>query len=163
MNLTSLRKLYIHELKDLYSAEHQILDHLPQMVAAAQDKGLRQALEAHHKQTERQVARLEKIFSGLDAKPGGQKCKGMEGLLKEAKDAVTERASDDVRDAAIVAAAQRIEHYEMAGYGVARAFAEKLGDYRAADLLQETLNEEALADQKLTRLAERRLNFEALA
>lgn len=163
MNLTSLRKLYIHELKDLYSAEHQILDHLPQMVEAAQDKGLRQALEAHHKQTERQVARLEKIFSGLDAKPGGQKCKGMEGLLKEAKDAVTERASDDVRDAAIVAAAQRIEHYEMAGYGVARAFAEKLGDYRAADLLQETLNEEALADQKLTRLAERRLNFEALA
>ena len=162
MKLESLRKLYIHELKDLYSAENQILDALPKMIEATGDKDLRKALEKHGKQTEKQIKRLEKIFKGLDAKPGGHKCRGMEGLLKEASDILKADADPDVRDAGIVAASQRVEHYEMAGYGVARTFAEKLGDYKAADLLQETLNEEALADQTLTRLAERKLNFEAM-
>lgn len=163
MKLESLRKLYIHELKDLYSAENQILESLPKMIDAAGDKDLKAALAKHGKQTERQVKRLEKIFKGLDAKPGGHKCRGMEGLIKEAKSMMTADADDEVRDAGIVATAQRIEHYEMAGYGVARTFAEKLGDYKAADLLQETLNEEAIADQTLSRLAERKLNFEAMA
>lgn len=163
MKLESLRKLYIHELKDLYSAENQILDSLPKMIDAAGDKELKAALTKHGKQTERQVKRLEKIFKGLDARPGGHKCRGMEGLLKEAQGILKADAEDEVRDAGIVSAVQRIEHYEMAGYGVARTFAEKLGDYKAADMLQETLNEEAIADQTLSRLAERKLNFEAMA
>lgn len=163
MKLDSLKKLYIHELKDLYSAESQILDTMPRMIDAVSDKGLKKALQSHQKQTERQVKRLERIFGSLDARPGGHKCRGMEGLLTEAKDLLKADAEPEVLDAAIVAATQRVEHYEMAGYGVARTYAEKLGDYRAADLLQETLNEEANADQTLSRLAERRLNFEAMS
>lgn len=163
MKLDSLKKLYIHELKDLHSAESQILDSMPRMIEAVSDKGLKKALQSHQKQTERQVKRLEKIFGSLDARPGGHKCRGMEGLLKEASDLLKADAEPEVLDAAIVAATQRVEHYEMAGYGVARTYAEKLGDYRAADLLQETLNEEANADQTLSRLAERRLNFEAMS
>lgn len=163
MKLDSLKKLYIHELKDLYSAESQILDTMPRMIDAVSDKGLKKALQSHQKQTERQVKRLERIFGSLDARPGGHKCRGMEGLLTEAKDLLEADAEPEVLDAAIVAATQRVEHYEMAGYGVARTYAEKLGDYRAADLLQETLNEEANADQTLSRLAERRLNFEAMS
>ncbi|NNF29326.1 MAG: ferritin-like domain-containing protein [Gemmatimonadetes bacterium] len=163
MKLDSLRKLYIHELKDLHSAESQILNTMPRMIEAVSDKGLKKALQTHQKQTERQVKRLEKIFGSLDARPGGHKCRGMEGLLREASDLLKADAEPEVLDAAIVAATQRVEHYEMAGYGVARTYAEKLGDYGAADLLQETLNEEANADQTLSRLAERRLNFEALS
>lgn len=163
MKLDSLRKLYIHELKDLHSAERQILEIMPTIIDAAGDEGLKRALEHHQKQTEHQLDRLETIFSGLDAEPGGHRCRGMEGLLTEAKDVMSDGVDPDVLDAAIVAATQRVEHYEIAGYGVARTYAEKLGDYKAADLLQETLNEEAIADQTLSRLAERSLNFEAMA
>ena len=163
LKLDSLKKLYIHELKDLHSAESQILDSMPRMIEAVSDKGLKKALQTHQKQTERQVKRLEKIFGSLDARPGGHKCRGMEGLLKEAKDLLEADSEPEVLDAAIVAATQRVEHYEMAGYGVARTYAEKLGDYKAADLLQETLNEEANADQTLSRLAERHLNFQAMS
>lgn len=163
LKLDSLRKLYIHELKDLHSAESQILAHMPRMIDAVSDKGLKKALESHQKQTARQVTRLERIFGGMDEKPGGHRCRGMEGLLREANDLLESDASPEVMDAAIVAATQRVEHYEMAGYGVARTYAEKLGDYKAADLLQETLNEEATADQTLSRLAERRLNFAAMS
>ena len=162
MELDDLRKLYVHELKDLYSAEQQLLKALPKMEQAASDKDLKQAFGSHLKETERHVKRLEDIFSRLDFKPGGQKCDGMEGLISEGSDMVKEDAPAAVKDAGLIAAAQRIEHYEIAGYGVARTYAEKLGDYRAADILQETLNEEALADQKLTRLAVRKINFEAM-
>lgn len=162
MNLDDLKKLYVHELKDIYSAENQILKALPKMVDAASDKDLKKAFSDHLKETERHVKRLEKVFQKLDFKPGGQKCAGMEGLLKEGSEMVNEDAPDDVKDAGLIAAAQRVEHYEIAAYGVARTYAEKLGDYAAADILQETLNEEAMADQKLTRLATRRINFEAL-
>jgi ferritin-like metal-binding protein YciE len=108
------------------------------------------------------VRRLEKIFEGLEFEPGGQKCAGMEGLIEEGSDMIEEDAPEDVKDAGLIAAAQRVEHYEMAGYGVARTYAEKLGDYDAADLLQETLNEEGAADRKLSTLATRRINFEAM-
>ena len=162
MNLDDLRKLYVHELKDLYSAEKQLLEALPRMEKAASDPGLKKAFAAHLKETRRHVKRLEDIFSDLDFKPRGQKCAGMEGLLEEGSDMMKEDAPADVKDPALIASAQRVEHYEIAGYGTARTYAEKLGDYRAADILQETLNEEALADQKLTRLAVRRINFEAM-
>lgn len=162
MNLENLKKLYVHELKDLYSAENQLLEALPKMEAAASDEGLKKAFASHLEETRRQVDRLERIFEGLDFEPGGQKCAGMAGLIEEGEDMVKEDAPADVKDAGLIAAAQRVEHYEMAGYGVARTYAEKLGDYEASDLLQETLNEEALADQKLSRLATRRINFEAL-
>lgn len=162
MNLDDLRRLYVHELKDLYNAENQLLEALPKLEGAAEDGELKKALSEHRKQTQGHVKRLEKIFSSLEFEPGGQRCAGMEGLIKEGSDMATEDAPADVKDAGLIAAAQRVEHYEMAGYGVARTYAEKLGDYEAADLLQETLNEEALADQKLTRLAERKINFEAM-
>ncbi len=161
MKLDSLAKLFAHGLKDLYSAENQVLEALPEMIDAAGDDGLAEALRQHQKETRRQIGRLEKIFSGLDFSPKGHRCKGMEGLLEEARDLLRDVDDPAVRDAAIIAAAQRVEHYEMAAYGTARTFAEKLGNYEASDLLQESLSEESAADLKLTRLAERRVNFEA--
>lgn len=162
MELDDLRRLYVHELKDLYSAENQLLKALPKMEKAAADKDLKKAFSSHLTETERHVKRLEDVFKRLDFKPGGQKCAGMEGLIEEGSDMINEDAPAAVKDAGLIAAAQRIEHYEIAGYGVARTYAEKLGDYQAADLLQETLNEEGLADQKLSRLAQRKINFEAM-
>lgn len=162
MNLDSLSKLYVHELKDLYSAEKQLVGALPKMIAAARNKDLKKALKEHLQATRRQIQRLEKVFARLDASPRGHKCVGMEGLIKEGSALLAEDAESDVLDAAIIAAAQRIEHYEMAGYGVARTYAEKLGDFTAADLLQETLEEEAQADRHLTRLAERTINIKAM-
>jgi ferritin-like metal-binding protein YciE len=162
MTLDSLKKLYVHELKDLYSAENQILEALPAMIQSASDSGLAAALEHHLQETLKQVERLERIFEGLEFEPGGHKCAGMAGLLGEGKRVLEDTSDSSVRDAAIIAGAQRVEHYEIAAYGTARAYAEKLGDYRAADLLQKSLNEEALADQTLSRLAERKINFEAM-
>lgn len=162
MNIENLRKLYVHELKDLYSAENQLVKALPKMERAASDKDLKKAFADHLKQTEKHIDRLDRIFAKLDYKPSGQKCAGMEGLLKEASDMMTEDAPPDVKDAGLIAAAQRVEHYEMAGYGVVRTYAEKLGDWGAADILQQTLNEEALTDQRLSRLATRKINFEAM-
>lgn len=163
MNLDSLSKLYVHELKDLYSAEKQLVAALPKMIAAARNKDLKKALKDHLQDTRRQVQRLEKVFDRVGVSPRGQKCVGMEGLIKESANMLKEDAERDVLDAAIIAAAQRIEHYEIAGYGVARTYAEKLGDFPAADLLQETLEEEAQADRHLTRLAERTINIKAMA
>ncbi len=161
MKLESLEKLYVHELKDLYSAETQVLEALPRLIEAATDEGLRQALRGHLEETRKQVSRLEQIFEGRDFSPRGQRCKGMEGLLEEGRDLISSDIDQDVRDAAIIAACQRVEHYEMAGYGTARAYAEKLGEYDAAELLTQSLEEEGAADRKLTELAERRINFEA--
>lgn len=162
MKLESLHKLWIHELKDLYSAENQILEALPKMVAAASHAELQTALGEHLKETRTHVARLEKIFKGFDFEPTGQRCKGMEGLLEEGKGMLTAEAEPMVRDAGIIAACQRVEHYEISGYGTAAAYAEILGEHEAAKLLQETLDEESGADNKLTRLARKRINFEAL-
>lgn len=163
MKLDSLEKLFIHELKDLYSAENQILETLPKMIDAAEAPELRQALKDHEKETREQVRRLEKIFRGLEYEPGGHRCVGMEGLLKEGEELIKEIDDSQVRDAALIAASQRVEHYEMAGYGVARAYAEKLAAYEAADLLQKSLDEEGAADRAMTRLAERSINFVATA
>lgn len=163
MNIDSFEKLYVHELKDLYSAETQLLEALPKMAQAASHEELKAGFQQHLKETKEHVARLEKIFKSLDFKPGGHKCNGMEGLIKEGEEIIKEDMPADVRDAALVAAAQRVEHYEIAGYGVAAAYAEKLGHQEHADLLVETLEEEGLTDRKLSRLATRSLNFFALA
>ncbi len=161
MKLDSLTKLYAHELKDLYSAESQILDALPKMIQAAGDKDLRTALEAHLKETKTHAGRLEKIFQSLDFQPGGHRCKGMEGLLKEGQEVLADVAEPEVVDAAVIAACQRVEHYEISGYGVARAYATKLGRNADVELLTKTLEEEGAADRKLTQLAEHHINFVA--
>jgi len=163
MKLKTLHDLYVEELKDLYSAEHQILKALPKMATAASDAQLAQAFTDHLAQTEEQVARLEEIFSKLVVSPRGKTCKAMKGLLEEGKDILDEDADPAVKDAALIAAAQRVEHYEMAGYGCVRTFARLLGEDEAADLLQETLDEEGAADEALTTLAEAVINAEALA
>ncbi|MGH7481966.1 MAG: ferritin-like domain-containing protein [Longimicrobiales bacterium] len=161
MKFDSMEKLYVHELKDLYSAEQQILKALPKMEKAASNPTLRSAFEKHRKVTEKQVERLEKIFSGLEHRPSGQKCKGMEGVLEEGNDVIKEGVADEVRDAALISAAQRVEHYEIAGYGSARTYANVLGRADDARLLQQTLDEEGETDKELTRLAEGIVNREA--
>lgn len=162
MKIESLEKLWIHELKDLWSAENQILEALPKMIDACSDAELQESFESHHKETKEHVSRLETIFSSLAFEPGGHRCAGMAGLIEEAEGVMKDAGTEAVRDSALVAAAQRIEHYEMAGYGTARAFAQKLGKHDAAELLQKTLDEEATADESLSRLAEKHLNFEAM-
>lgn len=162
MNITNLHTLLVHELKDLYSAEKQVLKALPKMERAAKNGRLVEAFRMHREETERQVQRLEEIFADLDYKPRGEHCKGMEGLIEEGESMVTEDAPDDVKDAGLIAAAQRVEHYEIAGYGTARTFAMQLGMQRAADLLQQTLDEEAAANEKLTRIAENEINQQAM-
>ena len=162
MKLDSLENLYAHELKDIYSAEKQLAAALPKLKSAATDPDLKSAFAEHLKETKAHISRLEKIFDQLDCQPGRHKCEGMEGLIEEGKKFLEEEMEPEVRDAALVAAAQRCEHYEMAAYGTARAYAEKLGRQTDADMLQETLNEEGLCNQTLTRLAERRLNFLAM-
>jgi len=162
MKLDSLKKLYVHELKDLHSAETQLLEAIPKMRDAAKNADLKKVFEGRLAETKTHVERLEAIFKKLDFEPGGHKCAAMEGLIKEAEGLINSEIEPTVLDAALIAAAQRVEHYEIAGYGTARTYAEKLGDQDAADSLQTTLNDEALANQKLTRLAERKINFLAL-
>jgi ferritin-like metal-binding protein YciE len=161
MKMMSLHDLYVQELKDLYSAENQILKALPKMARAASSEELQQAFEEHLEQTERQVERLEQIFEKLDVRPRGKKCKGMEGLIEEGKEQMSEEAEEAVMDAALIAAAQKVEHYEIASYGCARTYAQQLGDEWAAELLQETLDEESETDKKLTELAVNIINVEA--
>ena len=161
MKLKTLRDLYIHELKDLYSAEKQLTKALPKMAKAASNEELVSGFEEHLQQTEQQIERLEQILEALGQNTRGDKCKGMEGLLEEGAKAMSEDASDEVRDAAIIVAAQKVEHYEIAGYGSVRTFAELLGEDDAARLLQETLDEEIATDEKLTELAENSINAEA--
>ncbi|HBL26304.1 MAG TPA: ferritin-like domain-containing protein [Acidobacteria bacterium] len=163
MKLDSLQKLWVHELKDLYSAETQITEALPKIIAAASHQNLKEALSEHLQQTKGHLARLEKIFGGLRFAPGGQHCKGMEGLLEEGKGILETDADPLVRDAGIISACQRVEHYEIAGYGTAGAYAELLGEQEAAALLQLTLDEESSADTRLSRLARTCINVEAMA
>jgi ferritin-like metal-binding protein YciE len=160
MKLASLEDLYVSELKDLYSAETQLLKALPKMAKAATSKELKKGFQHHLKQTREHVSRLEKVFAQLDASPGGKRCKAMEGLIKEGADVIKEDAEPEVKDAALIAAAQRVEHYEIAGYGCVRTYAKILGNPKAAELLQQTLNEEAETDVALTELADD-INLEA--
>lgn len=163
MKLTNLEDLFVDELKDLYSAENQILKALPKMVKAASHPELQQAFQQHLEQTREHVARLEKIFDKLDASPRGKKCKAMEGLIEEGKEIMDEDAEPSVLDAALIGAAQRVEHYEIAGYGCVRTYARLLGDEQSANLLQQTLDEEGETDKKLTQLAESVINVHAEA
>jgi ferritin-like metal-binding protein YciE len=160
MKLESLQDLYVDELKDLYNAETQLTKALPKMAKAAASEELRTAFEEHLEETKHQIERLETIFKELDASPKGKKCKAMAGLVAEGKEMMEMDGEDAVKDAALIAAAQRVEHYEMAGYGTVRTYAELLGYDKAAKLLQETLDEEAAADAKLTELA-KNINVEA--
>jgi ferritin-like metal-binding protein YciE len=160
--LNNLKDLYVEQLRDLYSAENQILKALPQMAEKASHQELRSAFEEHRTVTERQVERLDRIFSDLSEKPKGHHCKGMEGLLKEGQELMQEKAADDVMDAGLIAAAQRVEHYEMAGYGTVRTYADMLGQQEHARLLQQTLDEEGQTDERLTQLAERVINIDAI-
>jgi len=153
MRIESLRELYINELKDLYNAETQIVKALPKMAKASSDSELREAFEEHLRETSEQVTRLEQIFEMLEEKPTGKKCQGMEGLVKEASATMREDYEDSLMDAALIAAAQRVEHYEIAAYGAVREFARLLDEQQQVSLLEETLEEEKQADQKLTQLA----------
>ncbi len=162
MELDSLRALYVDGLKDLYSAENQIMKALPRMIRAAENPQLKRAFEKHLRVTERQAKRLEKIAKALGEKPTGKKCVGMEGLIEEAKDLISEKPEPEVLDAGLLAAAQHVEHYEMAGYGTARTYARELGYDDQADLLQATLDEEQQTDVELTLLAESSINLEAI-
>ena len=161
MEMDSLRKLYVDELKDLYSAEKQILQALPKMAKKATNEQLKKGFEMHLEETRMQVERLDRIFELLGKSPRGKKCKGMEGLLEEGKEMMQEDMDPEVMDAALIAAAQRVEHYEIAGYGTVRTYAQLLGENQHAKLLQQTLDEEGNTDKKLTQLAGS-INVEAL-
>ena len=162
MKLDSLNKLYVDELKDIYSAETQITRALPRMVKKATSPDLKAAFKAHLQETQDQIQRLEQIFQTLEKSPRGKKCVGMEGLLEEGKEVMGEDIDAEVLDAALIAAAQKVEHYEISSYGTVRAHARLLGDNTAVDLLTLTLEEEAGADEKLTHLAESGINLEAM-
>jgi ferritin-like metal-binding protein YciE len=163
MSLDSLDKLFLEELKDVYNAEKQILKALPRMAKAAESPDLQQAFVTHQKETEGHVQRLERIFKELGQAPRGKKCKGMEGLLEEGKEVLEQDGEPAVIDAAIIASAQRVEHYEMAAYGCLRTYAQLLGMDEAGELLQQTLDEEEATDKKLTQLGESGINEAAVA
>ena len=160
MEHEDLRDLYIDELRDIYSAETQLVKALPKMAKAATSDELRSGFEEHLEQTRGHVSRLEQIFEDLDEKPSGKKCAGMEGLVKEGGEMIKNEFEGEVKDAGLIGAAQRVEHYEIAAYGTVRAFAELLGDRNAVDLLSQTLEEEKETDKKLTQLASE-INVEA--
>jgi ferritin-like metal-binding protein YciE len=159
--LNNLQDLFHHELKDLYSAEQQILQALPKMAQAADHQELRRAFEEHEQMTRDQVRRLDMIADELGVTLKGHKCKGIEGIIQEGEELLRADADSDVRDAGLIGAAQRVEHYEIAGYGTARTFAQRLGHDRVAQLLQQTLEEEGQTDERLTRLAESMVNRDA--
>ncbi len=153
MKLENLQQLFVKELRDLYDAESQITDALPKMIEAASHPELKNALQEHLQVTKRQISRLDRIFQTMQEKPTGETCKGMKGLLKEGSDIVSAGGDPSTVDAGIISAAQRVEHYEMAGYGTVRTYAELLGKQEFAKLLQETLDEEKQADQALSEIA----------
>jgi ferritin-like metal-binding protein YciE len=161
MELATLQDLYVHELKDLYSAEKQLVKALPKMAEAAKNAELTAGFRDHLKQTKGHVERLEKIFSDHKRSTRGARCKGMEGIIAEGAEMVEEEADPEVKDAGLISAAQRVEHYEIAGYGTARAYAELIGDRQGAKLLQTTLQEEEETDKKLTALAKSSINLAA--
>jgi ferritin-like metal-binding protein YciE len=159
--MDSLQELYVEQIKDLYSAENQILKALPRMMKAASSPDLKKAFAKHERQTREHAKRLERIAKELGEKPTGKKCHGMEGLIEEGKELMKEKPGPDVLDAGLISAAQHVEHYEMAGYGTVRTWARLLGYERQAQLLQTTLEEEEQTDKELTALAEAFVNEEA--
>ena len=159
--LTTMEDLYLEQLRDLYSAENQIIDALPKMAKVAQSPQLKQGFEKHLEETRQQAKRLEQIFQTIGQKPGGHTCKAMKGLIAEAQETLASGQPSPVLDAALIASAQRVEHYEMAGYGSARTFAKHLNDTESISLLEQTLQEEKDTDQKLTQIAESQVNAQA--
>src|SRR5688572_31871362 len=162
MEMETLKDLYVEQLKDLYSAEKMIIKGLEKMSKAASHPELKQAFQRHQAMTEKHVERLERICADLEVSPRGKKCVGMEGLIEEAKELISEKPDPDVLDAGLIAAAQHVEHYEMAGYGCARTYAKILGYQDQAALLQQTLNEEGQTDKLLTTLAVGAINIDAV-
>lgn len=158
LKLDDLKKVFVQQLKDIYSAEHQLIEALPKMAAGATNTDLENAFRKHLAETRIHVRRIDEIFKHLEYKPGGHRCKAMEGLVAEGAEVLNEDADPEARDAAIICAAQKIEHYEIATYGTLRAFAKLLGMAEAAELLGETLAEERQADRGLTELAESSIN-----
>lgn len=163
MKLENLDKLLVHELKDLHSAESQIVEALPKMANAATHPELKKAFLDHLEETKVHLTRIEGIFKGLDFQPGGHRCEAMAGLIKEGKEMINADAEPEVRDAGLISSAQRVEHYEIAAYGTSVALALKLGKDEVAEVLRKTLEEEGKADRDLTSLAERVINPKALA
>ena len=159
--LATLEDLYTDLLKDLYSAEKQLVKALPKLAKNAQSPDLQKAFQEHLKQTEGHVERIERIFTELGGSPRGKKCVGMEGLIEEGNELLQEDTEPDVLDAGLIAAAQKVEHYEISGYGTARAWAQRLGYEKAVRLLQQTLDEESAANEKLNKIAESHVNMEA--
>jgi ferritin-like metal-binding protein YciE len=155
MSVKTINELLLDELKDLYSAEKQITKALPKMAKAASSQELKSAFESHLEETQGHVERLDKIFENLGKSPRGKTCHGMQGLLEEGSEMISESEKGPVRDAGLISAAQRVEHYEMAGYGSVREFASILGQNEIASLLEETLGEEKAADEKLTGIAKK--------
>ena len=153
--ITTLEELFIEQLQDLYSAETQLIKALPAMAKAAHSPALKAGFEGHFLQTKEHAARLEQIFAELGEQAGGKKCQAMVGLIKEGKEMISEKASTEIKDVGLIAAAQRVEHYEIAGYGCVRTYAKILGHTDAAKTLQTTLDEEAATDKKLTVIAEK--------
>ncbi len=162
MKNTGLKQLYIDELKDAFNAENQLVKALPKMAKAASSTELRQGFEQHLEQTREHVQRIEQIFQSLDDSPKGKKCKGMQGIVEEGDEVSTEDYEESVMDAALISAAQRVEHYEIAAYGTLIEFAKLLGESEHVDLLEQTLQEEKETDQKLTELA-KTINQEAIS
>jgi ferritin-like metal-binding protein YciE len=161
LKLNSLRDLLLEELRDLYDAERQLIEALPKMAKAAKAPDLKSAFNHHLEQTKQHGSRLEHIFAGMSEKPAGETCEAMKGLIKEGEQIVKAEGADDVRDAGLIGAAQRVEHYEMAGYGTSRTLARRLGQDEIASVLQQTLNEESEANEKLTAIAESQVNVGA--
>jgi ferritin-like metal-binding protein YciE len=163
MKLDSLQKLFVEELRDVYNAENQLLKALPKMAKSASSDELKQAFEDHLQETNEHVERLEQIFKGLEEKAKGKPCHAMKGLIEEGSEILEEEGEESVLDAGIIAAAQKIEHYEIATYGTLRTWANLLGEDDAAELLQQTLDEEGDTDKRLNDLAEDIVNPEALS
>jgi len=163
MKLESLKDLYLEQLKDLYSAETQLVDALPKMAERASSPDLKQGFQEHLRQTQEHVRRLEQIFQDIGETPKGHTCEGMKGLIREGEEMIKMQGDAKVIDAGLIAAAQRVEHYEIAGYGTVRTYAEMLGKQQHATLLERTLQEEEMADEKLTQLAESHVNEEAMS
>lgn len=161
MKLESLRDLYVEQLQDLYSAENQLVKALPKMAKTATHPQLKQAFQQHLVQTEQHVQRLEQIFQQLNTSPGGHTCKAMQGLIAEGEEMIKMKGEPAAIDAGLIAAAQRVEHYEIAGYGCVRTYAQEMGETQAMQLLQQTLDEEGATDKQLTALAEQVINLAA--
>lgn len=162
-DLNSFKDLFVNQIEDLYDAENRLTKALPKMAEASSSAQLKRAFEQHLSETQGHVSRLETIFREINIEPKRETCEAMKGLIAEGEEMIKARGDSTIKDAALIAAAQRVEHYEISGYGTARSFARRLGLTQAANLLQQTLNEEAAADEKLNQIAEASVNAQAAA